>query len=223
MVMHGPTLPWIHFIISHKTHCKTLFFCVKVKYIFLHASRIWKREGLIAINPETFMHPPVFYTRLPSPVGNLGLFATKKGICGLSFREKGFSHHLKRCAKIFNTPPVRKDERFHELTGVLDLFLRGRTDQINAPLDLTGLTPFQSHVLQVLQGIPYGTVRSYQWVAQRIRNPRACRAVGAACGANPVPLLIPCHRVIAKDGSLGGFSSGLRIKKWLLDLEKQSH
>jgi O-6-methylguanine DNA methyltransferase len=170
------------------------------------------------------MNSLLFYTRLSSPIGNLGLFATEKGICGLSFNEQGFSSLHKRSARIFNTAPVRTDGRFHDLTEELDLFLRGKSHRISATLDIgSSLTSFQKHVLQVLQEIPYGTVRSYQWVAQRVGNPRACRAVGAACAANPVPLMIPCHRVIAKDGSLGGFSSGLRIKEWLVDLEITDH
>ena len=72
----------------------------------------------------------------------------------------------------------------------------------------------------MLRRIPRGQTRSYGWVAQRIGKPRAVRAVGAACGANPVPVIIPCHRVIASDGSLGGFGGGLPMKRRLLALEK---
>ncbi len=80
-------------------------------------------------------------------------------------------------------------------------------------------TPFQRAVWRVLQTIPYGEVRTYQWVAKKIGRPKAVRAVGNACGANPLPVIIPCHRVIASDGSLGGFSGGLRRKKRLLKRE----
>lgn len=98
-------------------------------------------------------------------------------------------------------------------------YLAGETRVLDLPLDLENRTPFQVKVWQALQAIPYGRVRSYGWVARRIGKPNAARAVGAACGANPVPLLVPCHRVVAGDGSLGGFSGGLSNKKRLLKLE----
>ena len=101
-------------------------------------------------------------------------------------------------------------------------FLKGASPVIDLTADLTGLSEFQVGVLKVLQEIPYGEVRSYRWVAERVGNPRASRAVGNACGQNPIPLLIPCHRVIAQDGTIGGYRGGLRTKRWLLDLESRS-
>jgi O-6-methylguanine DNA methyltransferase len=98
-------------------------------------------------------------------------------------------------------------------------YLSGKSRSFSLPIDLDGQTPFQKKVWQMLQTIPYGRVRSYGWVARKIGKPGAARAVGAACGANPVPLLVPCHRVVAGDGSLGGFSGGLSNKKRLLKLE----
>lgn len=86
-------------------------------------------------------------------------------------------------------------------------------------MDLSGGTPFQRKVWGALRQIPYGQTRSYAWVAQRIGKPKAARAVGAACGANPIPVIIPCHRVVASDGSLGGYTAGLAWKKKLLRLE----
>ncbi len=87
-------------------------------------------------------------------------------------------------------------------------------------LQMTG-TKFQQQVWKGLLGIPSGTTISYGTLAKRIKNPKAARAVGSACGANPIPLLVPCHRVIANDGGLGGFSSGLEVKKVLLKLESK--
>ena len=98
-------------------------------------------------------------------------------------------------------------------------YLAGKARSFALPLDWGDHSPFQMKVWEVLRGIPYGRVRSYGWVARKIGRPRAARAVGAACGANPVPLLVPCHRVVAGDGSLGGFSGGLPNKKRLLKLE----
>jgi len=98
-------------------------------------------------------------------------------------------------------------------------YLQGSVRTFDVPLDLDGQPPFRVKVWKVLQSIPYGRVRSYGWVARKVGKPRAPRAIGGACGANPVPLLVPCHRVIAGDGSLGGFSGGLSSKKRLLKLE----
>jgi O-6-methylguanine DNA methyltransferase len=87
-------------------------------------------------------------------------------------------------------------------------------------MDLSSGTDFQRRVWRALQKIPRGQTRSYGWVARKIGRPKAARAVGTACGANPVPIIIPCHRVIASDGSLGGFGGGLPLKRRLLALEK---
>ena len=86
-------------------------------------------------------------------------------------------------------------------------------------MDLSSGTSFQQKVWRALTKIPRGQTRSYKWVAQKIGKPNATRAVGTACGANPVPVIIPCHRVIASDGSLGGFGGGLPMKRRLLRLE----
>ena len=88
-------------------------------------------------------------------------------------------------------------------------------------VDLRAGTAFQQVVWRMLQTIPYGETRSYAWVARQIGKPKATRAVGAACGANPVPIVVPCHRVVGSDGSLGGFSGGLALKRRLLALEGQ--
>src|SRR6266545_2379770 len=103
--------------------------------------------------------------------------------------------------------------------AVLEAYLNGEVRHVHLPLDLEGQPRFRRKVWEVLQTIPYGRVRSYGWVARKIGKPQAARAVGGACGANPVPLLVPCHRVIAGDGALGGFSGGLGVKKRLLRLE----
>ncbi|MFM8551312.1 MAG: methylated-DNA--[protein]-cysteine S-methyltransferase [Nitrospiraceae bacterium] len=98
-------------------------------------------------------------------------------------------------------------------------YLAGDRLPLRLTLDAAGGTPFQQAVWRALQRIPYGAVRSYGWVAQAIGRPHASRAVGGACGANPVPILVPCHRVVAGNGSLGGFSCGLDAKERLLKLE----
>ncbi len=102
----------------------------------------------------------------------------------------------------------------------LQAYARGRRVTWRVPLAMAAGTPFQRKVWRALRAIPHGETRSYAWVARKIGRPRAMRAVGAACGANPVPIIIPCHRVIRDDGSLGGFSAGLQWKRRLLRLER---
>ncbi len=106
-----------------------------------------------------------------------------------------------------------------EAKSQIDAYLRGRRQTFALPLDLSEGTPFQRRVWRAALRIPYGRVRSYQWVATKLGGKRYARAVGTALGANPVPLIVPCHRVLAHDGSLGGFSGGLHIKRKLLQLE----
>lgn len=83
-------------------------------------------------------------------------------------------------------------------------------------------TPFQRKVWRAISQIPYGETRTYQWIARKIGRPKAVRAVGQACKANPTPILVPCHRVVAIGGKLGGFSRGPRLKRQLLGLEQQA-
>lgn len=98
-------------------------------------------------------------------------------------------------------------------------FLAGTRRTLDLPVDLSGGTAFQRRVWRAALGIPYGRVRSYKWLAQRVGGAQYARAVGLALGANPVPIMVPCHRIVAQDGSLGGFSCGLRAKRQLLRLE----
>ncbi|ODT46019.1 MAG: hypothetical protein ABS70_01755 [Nitrospira sp. SCN 59-13] len=98
-------------------------------------------------------------------------------------------------------------------------YLKGARRDFALPIDWSAGTPFRRKVWKAIARIPYGRVRSYQWVAIRVGGKQYARAVGMALGANPVPIVVPCHRIIAHDGSLGGFSSGLPLKRRLLQLE----
>ena len=114
---------------------------------------------------------------------------------------------------------TRCDDFFTSLTDRLDGYLNNQKVSFGDEIDPSVATPFQLQVWQVVRGIPYGETRSYYWVAQQIGKPKALRAVGQALARNPLPLIIPCHRVISQSGGLGGFSGGLEVKKYLLDLE----
>jgi methylated-DNA-[protein]-cysteine S-methyltransferase len=98
-------------------------------------------------------------------------------------------------------------------------FLANRRRDLDFPIDMSHGTSFQRQVWRTIRRIPYGRVRSYRWVADRVGGPHYARAVGYALGANPVPIIVPCHRVVTSDGALGGFTGGLSIKRRLLHLE----
>ncbi len=101
-------------------------------------------------------------------------------------------------------------------------YLRGLRSFFTVPVDLSAVAPFQRSVLGATATIPFGEVRSYRWIAERIGSARAVRAVGTALGHNPVSIVVPCHRVLRTDGSLGGYALGLDLKTRLLDLERET-
>jgi methylated-DNA-[protein]-cysteine S-methyltransferase len=148
---------------------------------------------------------------IDSPVGALLLVGDKT--------------HLKRICFQSDRPCVRERTwvhdagRFEHATAQLQAYFRGRLQRFALQLAPEG-TPFQLAVWRQLREIPYGETISYGELARRIGNPRACRAVGLANGANPLPIVVPCHRVIGADGSLTGFGGGLPIKQQLLELER---
>jgi len=110
--------------------------------------------------------------------------------------------------------------RYNNLINRFRAYFSGQKVDFQDTLDYSGFTSFQRGVWEAARRIPYGQTRSYGWVAQLIGKPNAARAVGQALGKNPFPIIVPCHRVLARDGSLGGFSGGLETKKSLLALER---
>lgn len=109
---------------------------------------------------------------------------------------------------------------FAEAARQLAAYFDGELHSFDLPLDLSGLTPFQRSVCQALRRVPYGRLRTYGDLARALGRSGAARAVGGACARNPLPIVLPCHRVVAGDGSLGGYSGGLELKRALLGLER---
>ncbi len=144
--------------------------------------------------------------------------STEKGVCAVDFlkTEKAF---LKELRETFAAKIVKNDRKNRNAMNQLKDYLDGKLRRFNCKLNLEG-TPFQKKVWSALTKIPYGQTRSYRDVAKSIGNPRAYRAVGNANGQNPIPLIVPCHRVIESNGGLGGFGHGIKVKKRLLDFEK---
>ena len=153
-----------------------------------------------------------------SMLGEVFVASTEKGLCMVDFMtsEKGF---LQKLEGRFRGEVIRNDRRNRNVLTQIDRYLKGKITKFDTPLDLRG-TPFQKRVWDALLKIPYGQTRTYQDVARAIGHPRAFRAVGNANGSNCIPLIIPCHRVIASDGGLGGYGHGLEVKRRLLDLER---
>lgn len=149
---------------------------------------------------------------MDSPVGLLYLVASSKGLRGIYFQKR-------------SVPMASRSRNRTSSEKVLDVvvnqlkeYFQGKRKAFDLPLDLEG-TIFQKKVWHQLQRIPYGQTVSYGDVAKRIKNPKAVRAVGSANGKNPVCVIVPCHRVIASDGTIGGYSGGLHVKRKLLALE----
>ena len=148
-----------------------------------------------------------FFTKVPSPIGSLLLTSDNGALTGL------------RMGRSLPDPTwQRDDDRFAHVTRQLDEYWIGKRTDFDIELEPIG-TPFQLKVWKALRTIPYGTTISYAELARRVGNPRAMRAVGRANGANPIAVIVPCHRVIAADGTLGGFGGGLNRKQKLLKLE----
>ena len=116
---------------------------------------------------------------------------------------------------------VRDDATLRPLTKMLGSYYAGKQISLDIPLDWSGATNFSKAVWQATQSIPWGEVRTYRWVSLSLQKPRSFRAVGGALGRNPFPIVVPCHRVIRTDGTLGGFSAptGIRLKKRMLEME----
>lgn len=144
---------------------------------------------------------------------------SSKGLCYILWPNKSFEVLENWVKKHFPLGSlVYEQEKLAVYAGQIEEYLKGRRKTFDIPLDLRG-TDFQIAVWQALLKIPYGSTKSYSEVAKEINRPKAVRAVGSAIGANPVPIVVPCHRVIGKDGSLTGFAGGLNIKQQLLKIE----
>ncbi len=150
--------------------------------------------------------------------GRLCLAATEAGVCAVAFGddEAAFVAGLERT---WGVRPVRDEARLAEAARQIREYLAGQRTAFDLPLDLRRLTPFQRQVLEATQQIPYGQTVSYKELARRIGRSRAVRAVGRAEATNPIPIVIPCHRVVGSDGSLTGYGGGIALKRALLRLE----
>ena len=150
-----------------------------------------------------------------SPLGNIFAFSKGGKIFQLCVGKEDFLKRLKRK----HGDCLREDKNvFSGFFRLLGLYFAGKAVSFDVSLPLEG-TSFEKRVWKMLQTIPYGEVRSYKWVAEMIKCPKGARAIGNACGKNPLPIVVPCHRVTGSSGRLGGYSLGIGIKKALLEIE----
>lgn len=162
--------------------------------------------------------PTIRWGEMSSPLGTVFVAVTANGLCAIDFgrREGEFLARFDPRARLDKDPPAVSNaiEQLRE-------YFSGKRTAFRLPVDLAALTPFQKSVLETACRIHAGQMWTYQRVAQEMGRPKSSRPVGQALAHNPVPIIIPCHRVIASDGTLGGYSggSGLTAKRWLLRLE----
>jgi methylated-DNA-[protein]-cysteine S-methyltransferase len=162
------------------------------------------REGLVDVR----------FDIIDSPVGDLLVASTMRGLCRISFTVEGQDEAL---ARLFGARVLRMP--LDEVRRELDEYFEGRRREFDLPLDWALVGPFGRRVLRVTSEIPYGGVQSYAEVASDAGSPRGSRAAGNALGSNPIPIVIPCHRVLRSGGALGGYGGGIERKRWLLELE----
>jgi methylated-DNA-[protein]-cysteine S-methyltransferase len=147
---------------------------------------------------------------IASPVGKLRLVASEKGLVAIDVRNNA--------KQVATAKDASAQAILHKTKKQLEQYFAGRRTSFDVALDLVG-TEFQVQAWRALCRIPFGKTISYGQQAAKIKKPKAFRAVGSANGKNPIPIIVPCHRVVASDGSLGGYSLGLKMKKQLLMLE----
>ncbi|RIL10729.1 cysteine methyltransferase [bacterium] len=161
----------------------------------------------------------VAYRTLDTPVGRLLLAATERGLVRVAFEVEDHDAVLQRLADRLSPRILHAPARLDAAARAIDAYFAGRRTGFDLPLDLSLSHGFRRLVLEHLTRIAYGRTESYADVARTVGRPTAVRAVGSACAANPIPVVVPCHRVLRSDGSLGGYLGGLAVKSALLRLE----
>ena len=179
-------------------------------------ARLQHRLGLAA-EAEGLLD--VAYTTVDSPVGSLLLAATPKGLVRVAYDIEDHDRVLDTLAQKVSPRVLRAPRRLDAAARELAEYFDGRRHAFDLPLDLSLSRGFRLLVQRQLPSIGYGQTRSYRQVAELVGNPRAVRAVGTACATNPLPVVLPCHRVLRNDGTPGGYVGGLAAKSALLSLE----
>jgi methylated-DNA-[protein]-cysteine S-methyltransferase len=161
----------------------------------------------------------VAYAEADSPFGRLLLAATPRGLVRVGLPNQAADELLGELAEKVSPRVLEAPARLEEARRELDRYFQGELHEFDLPLDWSLSHGFRRRALEAIAAIPYGETRTYSSVATRAGNPRAVRAAGSACATNPIPLVVPCHRVLRLSGGLGGYAGGLAMKESLLELE----
>jgi methylated-DNA-[protein]-cysteine S-methyltransferase len=163
----------------------------------------------------------VHYALVDSPIGTLVAASTPRGLATLSYADRfgGTDGVLDWVAARLSPRILEAPARLDDVRRELDEYFEGRRREFDLPIDWALVTPFGRRVLQATAAIPFGGVKTYGEMATQAGNPKASRAAGRALGANPIPIVVPCHRVLHSGGGLGGYGGGLDRKEFLLKLE----
>ncbi|MBI1805710.1 MAG: methylated-DNA--[protein]-cysteine S-methyltransferase [Ignavibacteria bacterium] len=161
----------------------------------------------------------VYCTSFDSRIGRIYVASTARGVCKISVPRESRKDFFDWLKDHFDQETVSDNRaKNKEVIDQLTRYFNGKLAKFTCPIDLMG-TPFQVRVWKELAKIPYGSTITYKQLAKRVMTPRASQAVGRANGVNPLPIIIPCHRVLGSDGSLVGYSCGIKTKEFLLRLE----
>jgi methylated-DNA-[protein]-cysteine S-methyltransferase len=158
-------------------------------------------------------------TSMDSPIGTLLLMATPKGLVRIAFEDENRDDVITEVADHLSPRILEAPRRLDPVRRELDSYFAGKLRDFEAPIDWSLAGTFARRVLRRTANIPYGSVASYGDVAAGVGTPRGARAVGNALGSNPIPVVVPCHRVVRTGGAIGGYGGGLPRKRWLLALE----
>lgn len=161
----------------------------------------------------------VAYASADSPFGPLLLAKTTRGMVRVGLPNQDPDELLVDLSERVSPRVLEAPAELDEARRELDLYFEGRLDRFDLPLDWSLSSGFRLRVQQAIAAIPYGSTASYTEMASKAGNERAVRAAGTACGSNPIPLIVPCHRVLRSGGGLGGYGGGLPMKRALLELE----
>jgi len=162
------------------------------------------------------------YVTFDSGIGWIGILCSAEGLLRTTLPQPSVEEARQLLGESVNHA-IWAPHLFDDLIGRFRAYFGGHKVAFPGKLDFTEATPFQRKVLEESRLIPYGETRSYSWLAEHIGKPGAVRAVGQALARNPLPIIVPCHRVVARDGKLGGFSGGAEMKRYLLSLESSAN
>lgn len=208
-------------LLGHAAHCG---YCAAILHRYERLDDMLDRLHRFVVEMPPPPPPGVCAQRaafglVDSPLGPLFLAASDNGLCEISFGRHQSEDEFRRELEGRGWRPIADQAAVQRVAEQLREYFAGRRNQFEVPLDFGSMTPFTRSVLSATAEVPFGQVCTYRDIAERVGKPRATRAVGNALHRNPIPVVVPCHRVVGSDGSLVGYGGGLDIKEELLHHE----